>query len=63
MTILLACCCPCFCVLCLLVNTPLQVIASESCLRSSAVDRSDLASLLRQVQELERNKLKLTLSW
>lgn len=41
----------------------LQVIHIESCLKSSAVDRADLASLLRQVQELERNKLRLTLSW
>jgi hypothetical protein len=40
-----------------------QVIAIESCLRSSAVDRPDLAGLLRQVQELERDKLRLTLSW
>ncbi|KAF6254058.1 DNA repair REX1-B-domain-containing protein [Scenedesmus sp. NREL 46B-D3] len=37
--------------------------AIESCLRSSAVGRPDLAGLLRQVQELERDKLRLTLSW
>ncbi|WIA34400.1 hypothetical protein OEZ86_012736 [Tetradesmus obliquus] len=40
-----------------------QVIAIESCLKSSAVARPDLAGLLRQVQELERDKLRLTLSW
>jgi hypothetical protein len=40
-----------------------QVIAIESCLKSPAVGRADLAGLLRQVQELERDKLRLTLSW
>ncbi|KAF8061303.1 yqkD [Scenedesmus sp. PABB004] len=40
-----------------------QVIHIEGCLRSDAVGRPDLAALLRRVQELERDKLRLTLSW
>lgn len=40
-----------------------QVIAIEAQLRSDAVGRPDLAALLRQVQELERRKLQMTLSW
>eukprot|EP00879_Flechtneria_rotunda_P030416 GHRR01033046.1.p1 GENE.GHRR01033046.1~~GHRR01033046.1.p1 ORF type:complete len:252 (+),score=104.38 GHRR01033046.1:970-1725(+) len=40
-----------------------QVIDIESCLSSEPVGCADMAGLLRQVQELEKNKLKLTLSW
>jgi hypothetical protein len=41
----------------------LQVIQIEAALKTPAVNRPDLAALLRGVQEQERNKLKLTLSW
>lgn len=40
-----------------------QVIHIESHLKEPAVNRPDLAALLRGVQEQERQKLKLTLSW
>ncbi len=40
-----------------------QVIQIETALKSPAVNRPDLAALLRGVQEQERSKLKLTLSW
>jgi hypothetical protein len=40
-----------------------QVIAIEAALKSAGVGRPDLATLLRRVQEGERHKLKLTLSW
>jgi len=39
------------------------VIHIESHLKDPAVNRPDLAALLRGVQEQERQKLKLTLSW
>jgi hypothetical protein len=39
------------------------VISIEARLKSAAVNRPDLAGLLRGVQEQERDKLKLTLSW
>jgi hypothetical protein len=41
----------------------LQVIDIESQLKADSVQRPDLAGLLRSVQELERKKLQLTLSW
>lgn len=44
-------------------HCPLQVISIESSLKSPAVNQPDLAALLRGVQEQERTKLKLTLSW
>jgi hypothetical protein len=40
-----------------------QVISIESALKSADVNRPDLAALLRGVQDQERTKLKLTLSW
>jgi hypothetical protein len=35
----------------------------EALLASASVGRPDLAALLRRVQEAERDKLRLTLSW
>jgi hypothetical protein len=40
-----------------------QVIQIEGALKSAAVSRPDLATLLRRVQDTERQKLRLTLSW
>eukprot|EP00775_Hariotina_reticulata_P008925 gene8925-9102_t len=40
-----------------------QVIDIELRLKGDAVQRPDLAGLLRSVQEQERKKLQLTLSW
>jgi DNA repair REX1-B len=44
-------------------DTAAQIIQVEGQLRGPQLGRTDLADLLRTVQELERSKLRLTLSW